>query len=76
MSLLKRFGAISSLALLCSGCANNMQTVTDAGSLCKDWRVYRPAKADRLTDKSAAELLASNEARVIWGCHKKKNEAA
>ena len=53
-----------------------MPTIVEAGSLCKDWRAYRPAKGDQLTEKSATELLANNEARVVWGCHRTKSEAA
>jgi len=53
-----------------------MPTVVEAKSLCRDWRPYRPAKGDQLTEQSAAELLASNESRVVWGCHKTKPEAA
>ena len=53
-----------------------MPTVVEAGSLCKDWRAYRPVKGDQLTEKSAAALLANNEARQVWGCHKTKSEAA
>jgi hypothetical protein len=76
MPKLMKFALVSSLALLCSACAKNMPTVVEAGSLCRDWRPYRPAKGDQLTEKSAAELLANNESRVVWGCHKTKNEAA
>lgn len=54
-----------------------MQTIANASAYCKDWRVYKPVKGDKLTQKSAAELLASNEARhKSWGCKKLKNEAA
>jgi len=53
-----------------------MPTIVEVNSLCKDWRAYRPEKGDVLTNKSAAELLANNEARQVWGCHKTKPEAA
>lgn len=77
MHALIKFAAISALALLCSGCAGNMPTVTDAASLCKDWRVIKYRSADKAMDaRTAAEILANNESRQVWGCAKTKNEAA
>jgi len=48
----------------------------ETSALCQDWRVYKPRKGDRLSPQSAAELLASNESRVVYGCKKLANEAA
>jgi hypothetical protein len=48
----------------------------DAGALCRDWRVIKPVKADRITDKTAKQILDSNEARPVYGCAKQENEAA
>lgn len=53
-----------------------MPALVNAQALCKDWRVYKPKPGDKLTAKSAAELLASNESRPVWGCKKLENEAA
>lgn len=77
MRSLKKFAIVSSLALLTSGCARSMPTVTDAASLCKDWRVVKYRPADKAMDaRTAAEILANNEARQVWGCAKLKNEKA
>ena len=71
-----KFVAVSSLIALCSGCSGNMPNLVNAEELCADWGVFKPRKGDRLTPESAAELLANNEARVVWGCKKLENEAA
>lgn len=64
-----KFAGVLTLALLGSGCAGSMPTVTDATALCADWRAYRPIRGDKLTNDSAKALLENNEARKIWGCH-------
>jgi hypothetical protein len=64
------------LAALGSGCAKSTVVLTDTETLCRDWRVFRPLPADKLTDKSAEELLEGNEARVVYGCAQHENAAA
>ena len=64
------------LAALGSGCAKNTVILVETQALCRDWTVYKPAKADKLTDESAEQLLESNLAREVWGCSKHENEAA
>jgi len=76
MKTFVKFAALSLVMALGSGCAKNTVQLIETQSLCKDWTVYRPAKGDRLTDKSAEQLLESNEARVIWGCDRLENVAA
>ena len=79
MSAIRRsakFAAISALALLGSGCAQNMPTLIETAKLCEAWTVYKPRKGDLLSAKSAAQLLANNEARIVYGCKRLENEAA
>lgn len=64
------------LLALGSGCAGTTPTLIQTSALCRDWQVYRPAKGDKLTPRSAAVLLGNNEARVVYGCAKKENQAA
>jgi hypothetical protein len=64
------------LLLLCSGCAQSIPTLIQTDALCRDWKVYKPAKSDKLSNKSARTLLLNNEARVVYGCKKLANEAA
>ena len=71
-----RYAALSLVMALGSGCAGNTVQLIETQSLCADWTVYRPAKGDKLTDKSAEQLLESNEARVVWGCDRLENVAA
>jgi hypothetical protein len=71
-----RSAVISALALLGSGCAQNMPTLIETAKLCEAWTVYKPRKGDLLSAKSAAQLLANNEARIVYGCKRLENEAA
>ncbi|MDH3194989.1 MAG: hypothetical protein OEL78_01605 [Hyphomicrobiales bacterium] len=58
-----------------AGCAT-APIVAQAGQLCRDWVVQDRSKGDRLTSRTIQNMTASNTARVTWGCHPKKNEAA
>ena len=64
--------------MLASGCSQTMPALVDAQLLCKDWRVIRPSRADidKMSEKLAAEILANNESRPVWGCAKLENKAA
>jgi hypothetical protein len=77
MRRLAKFAApILSLVLL-PGCASyTVPALIDTGALCKDWRVIKPSKTDILTDKTAKDILDSNEARHrVYGCSRLENEA-
>lgn len=65
------------LAMLASGCSTTPALI-NADALCKDWRVIQPSKKDieRMSDDTGKMILDNNEARVIWGCKKLRNEAA
>ena len=78
MRRLAKFAALTlSLALL-PGCASyTVPALIDTGALCKDWRVIKPSKADSITNKTAKDILDSNEARHrVYGCSRLENEAA
>jgi hypothetical protein len=53
-----------------------MPTLIETAKLCEAWTVYKPRKGDLLSAKSAAQLLANNEARIVYGCKRLENEAA
>ena len=62
--------------LLGSGCATNTPILIETARLCEAWTVYKPRKGDSLSPKSAAQMLANNEARIVYGCKKLAEEAA
>ena len=41
----------------------------------QDWRHLTVSKRDKLTDKTAAEMEASNHSRENWGCKLGENAA-
>jgi type IV pilus biogenesis protein CpaD/CtpE len=64
-----------SIAATVSGCAST-EPIATAAQLCKDWRVLRPSKQDKLTQGTAEEMEASNKSRSVYGCHPQRNEAS
>jgi hypothetical protein len=76
MKTFVKFAVLSLVLGLGTGCAKNTVQLIETQSLCQDWQVYRPRKGDKLTDKSAEQLLENNEARVVWGCERLDNTAA
>lgn len=64
-----------SIAATVSGCASTKPVAT-AAQLCKDWRVIKPSKSDKLSQGTAEEMLSSNKARPLYGCHPQRNEAS
>lgn len=62
------------LAATVSGCASS-QIVAQSSQLCQDWRIMDREKADRLTERTASNMEASNKARIEWGCHPRENRA-
>lgn len=70
-----KFAALSLCLALLPGCASFTPALIDTSALCRDWRVIKPDKADQITDKTAKQILDSNEARPVYGCAKQENEA-
>lgn len=73
MPQMKTFALLLLSPVLLTGCAKNI--VVTAEELCKDWRHQTVSKDDRLTDRTAAQIEASNESRPNWGCAPGKNKA-
>ncbi len=63
-----------SLGLL-TGCATPSAVIANSDQLCKDWRHLTVSKRDKLTDKTAAGMEASNHSRENWGCKLGENAA-
>ena len=51
-------------------------SVVTANELCQDWRHQTVSKQDKMTDKTASQIEASNKSRPVWGCEYGKNGAA
>lgn len=73
MSKMKLCALALILPVPLSGCATGF--VATAENLCKDWRHQTVSKDDKLTDKTASQVEASNESRVNWGFEAGKNKA-
>jgi len=73
MRKILKYGMLLSGPALLSGCSTN--TVVTAENLCKDWRHMTVSKNDKITDKTASQIEASNESRVTWGCKLGANKA-
>ena len=63
--------------MLASACSPSLPAIIQTELLCKDWQVIRPSAADikAMSEKTAVEILANNEARTIYGCARLENEA-
>jgi hypothetical protein len=66
----------ASLALL-TGCAQTPKPAPIAvDDLCRSWTHGRITKADKLTEKTAADQEARNNSRPAWGCEYGEDRAA
>lgn len=65
------FSAIAATGF--SGCAQT--AIVNAENLCKDWRHQTVSKSDKLTEKTASQIEASNESRPTWGCKYGENKS-
>lgn len=71
----KRSMMLASLALL-TGCAKTPPPAPIAADrLCESWRHQTITKADKLTERTAAQIEGSNKARPEWGCAYGANKA-
>ena len=65
----------STVGIALSGCAGGPPVVAQAGQLCRDWIVQDRSKDDKLTERTASNMEASNNSRVEWGCDPRENRA-
>lgn len=76
MRKMLRFASALPVLALLSGCSGGSVAIVDTGALCKDWRHKTVSKHDKLTERTASDLEADNDARVNWGCKPGENKAS
>lgn len=56
------------LALLASGCSQNLPAIVDTGAMCRDWRTIKPTSREikSIGDETAKQILDNNLSRDVW----------